>query len=40
MHDEVRRLQILGIEIFNTLNDLNPKFLKDNYISENYMVNK
>ena len=29
MHDEVRRLQILGIEIFKTLNDLNPKFLKD-----------
>ena len=37
---EVKRLRILGIEIFKTLNDLNPQFMKDIFQKTNWLTHK
>ena len=32
---KLKRLRILSIEIFKTLNDLNPQFMKENFRKQN-----
>ena len=37
---EVKRLRILGIEIFKTLNNLNPRFMKDIFHKTKWLTHK